>query len=100
MKSIVEGAYVGSFEPNYYQSDREDKKIDELVIAAQGDEKALNAAAEAGPHHRRGAELCPRPGQRAEQHDDSDRHGRARQEDVLTKSDCSVRYMGRTSCTS
>ncbi len=48
VKSIVEGAYVGSFEPNYYQSDREDKKIDEVVISAPGDEKALNAAAEAG----------------------------------------------------
>ncbi len=48
VKSIVEGAYVGTFEPNYYQSDREDKQIDELVIVAQGDEKALNAAAEAG----------------------------------------------------
>src|SRR6516162_1894042 len=48
VKSIVEGAYVGNFEPNYYQSDREDKKIDELVIAARGDEKALNAAAEQG----------------------------------------------------
>ena len=48
VKSIVEGAYVGSFEPNYYQSDREDKQVDELVIAATGDEKALNAAAEVG----------------------------------------------------
>ncbi len=48
VKSIVEGAYVGSFEPNYYQSDREDKKIEEIVIAAQGGEKALKAAADQG----------------------------------------------------
>jgi leucyl aminopeptidase len=48
VKSIVEGAYVGSFEPNNYQSDREDKQVDEIVIAAQGDDKALTAAAEAG----------------------------------------------------
>ena len=48
VKSVVEGAYVGNFEPNYYQSDREDKQIEELVIAAKGDEKALNAAAEQG----------------------------------------------------
>ena len=48
VKSIVEGAYVGSFEPNYYQSDRDDKQIDELVIAAQGAARALNAAAEQG----------------------------------------------------
>ena len=48
VKSIVEGAYVGSFEPNYYQSDREDKQIDELVIAAQGNARTLNVAAEQG----------------------------------------------------
>ncbi len=48
VKSIVEGAYVGSFEPNYYQSDRDDKQIDELVVAAQGNARALNAAAEQG----------------------------------------------------
>jgi leucyl aminopeptidase len=48
VKSIVEGAYVGNFEPNYYQSDREDKKIEELVIAAKADQRTLNAAAEAG----------------------------------------------------
>jgi leucyl aminopeptidase len=48
VKSIVEGAYVGNFEPNYYQSDREDKQIEELVVVAQGDEKALNAAAGQG----------------------------------------------------
>jgi leucyl aminopeptidase len=48
VKSIVEGAYVGSFEPNYYQSDREDKPIEELVIAARGNARALNAAAERG----------------------------------------------------
>ena len=39
MKSIVEGAFIGNFDPNYYQSDREDKKIEELVIVAKGDER-------------------------------------------------------------
>jgi len=49
VKAIVEGALVGDFEPNYYQSDREDKKIDKLVIVAKGgDEKALKQAAEQG----------------------------------------------------
>jgi len=49
VKAIVEGAYVGNFEPNYYQSDREDKKIDKLIIVAKGgDEKALKPAAEQG----------------------------------------------------
>src|SRR5271166_2542033 len=48
-KVIVEGALVGDFEPNYYQSDREDKKIDKLVIVAKGgDEKLLKQAAEQG----------------------------------------------------
>ena len=48
VKAIVEGALVGDFEPNYYQSDREDKKIDKLVIVAKGDEKALQAAMKQG----------------------------------------------------
>ncbi len=49
VKAIVEGAYIGNFEPNYYQSDRDDKKIDKLVIVAKdGDEKALKQAAEQG----------------------------------------------------
>ncbi len=48
-KVIVEGALVGDFEPNYYQSDRDDKKIDKLVIVAKGgDEKALKQSAEQG----------------------------------------------------
>jgi len=49
VKAIVEGALVGDFEPNYYQSDRDDKKIDKLVIVAKGgDEKALKQLAEQG----------------------------------------------------
>ena len=49
VKAIVEGAYIGNFEPNYYQRDREDKKIDKLVIVAKGgDEKALKPAVEQG----------------------------------------------------
>jgi leucyl aminopeptidase len=48
MKAIVEGAYIGNFEPNYYQSDREDKKIDKLIIVATGDEKALQEAMKQG----------------------------------------------------
>ncbi len=33
-KSIVEGGYVGNFDADYYRSDREEKKIEELVIVA------------------------------------------------------------------
>jgi len=50
VKSIVEGAYVGSFDPDYYKSDRKDQKIDELtVIAPSGsDSKSLQSAIEIG----------------------------------------------------
>jgi leucyl aminopeptidase len=48
-KSIVEGAFVGNFEPDYYKSDRKEQKIEELVIvAAKGNEKSLRAAMEQG----------------------------------------------------
>ena len=33
-KSIVEGALVGSFDPDYYKSDRKEQKIEELTIVA------------------------------------------------------------------
>ncbi len=34
VKSIVEGAHIGNFDPNYYQSDRNEQKIEELTIVA------------------------------------------------------------------
>ena len=48
VKAIVEGAFVGNFNPNYYHSDREDKLIDEVVIAVSGDQKALQAQVDVG----------------------------------------------------
>src|SRR5208337_4938413 len=50
VKSIVEGAYVGSFDPDYYKSDRKEQKIDELVVIAPvgSDAKSLQAAIEIG----------------------------------------------------
>jgi leucyl aminopeptidase len=49
VKSIVEGAFVGNFDPDYYKSDRKEQKIDELIIvAANGDRKALETAMERG----------------------------------------------------
>ena len=50
VKSIVEGAHVGSFDPDYYKSDRKEQKIDELVVIAPGksDAKALQAVIEVG----------------------------------------------------
>jgi leucyl aminopeptidase len=51
VRAIVEGAFVGSFEPGYYKSDRKDdkdkdknQKIDDVTIVVQGDTKALENA--------------------------------------------------------
>src|ERR1700675_2104169 len=55
--AIVEGAFVGNFDPGYYKSDRneKDQKIDALTIVVpgnaqgtQGDAKALENAMQAG----------------------------------------------------
>jgi leucyl aminopeptidase len=55
VRAVVEGAFVGSFEPDYYKSDRKNKeqKIDALTIVvqqkdAQGDTKALQNAVDTG----------------------------------------------------
>jgi leucyl aminopeptidase len=47
VRAIVEGAFVGNFEPNTYQSDRKDQAIDALtVIAPAKDQKAADRALE------------------------------------------------------
>src|ERR1019366_1040520 len=50
VKSIVEGAFVGNFDPDYYKSDRKEQKIDDLVIIAPAaaDQKAMQTAMEQG----------------------------------------------------
>ncbi len=51
VRAVVEGACVGSFEPDYYKSDRSNnktQKIESLTILAQGDPKALQNALETG----------------------------------------------------
>jgi len=45
VRAIVEGAYVGNFDPDYYRSDRKDQKIDALTVVASGDKTALEKAA-------------------------------------------------------
>ena len=45
VRTIVEGALVGNFDPDYYRSDRKDQKIDELTVIANGDKGALEKAA-------------------------------------------------------
>src|SRR5208337_4966729 len=49
-KAIVEGAFVGNFDPDYYKSDRKEQKIEELVIVApQGtNQRSLRTALEQG----------------------------------------------------
>ena len=49
-KSIVEGAFVGNFEPDYYRSDRTQQKIEELVVVAPkgANQKSLRTAMEQG----------------------------------------------------
>jgi len=50
VKSIAEGANVGSFDADYYKSDRKEQKIDELTLlaAADSDSKSLQAAIQVG----------------------------------------------------
>jgi leucyl aminopeptidase len=44
-RAMVEGAFVGNFEPNYYHSDRKDQSIDALTVVATGDKTAIERAA-------------------------------------------------------
>jgi leucyl aminopeptidase len=48
VRAIVEGAFVGNFDPNTYQTDRKDQRIDELTVVAA--EKSDKAAAERALH--------------------------------------------------
>ena len=48
VRSIVEGVFVGDFDPDYYKSDRKDQKIDAVTIVAQGDKAALEQALHVG----------------------------------------------------
>ncbi len=49
-KAIVEGAFVGNFDPDYYKSDRKEQKIEALtIVAAKGaNQRALSSAMEQG----------------------------------------------------
>src|SRR3954471_8903493 len=47
VRAIVEGAFVGNFDPNTYQSDRKDQAIDQLtVVAPAKDQKSAERAIE------------------------------------------------------
>jgi leucyl aminopeptidase len=47
-RAIVEGAFVGNFDPDYYKSDRKDQKIDAVTVVARGDQSKLDAAVNLG----------------------------------------------------
>ena len=40
-KAVVEGAFVGNFDPDTYKSDRKDQKIDALTLVTSGDQAKL-----------------------------------------------------------
>jgi leucyl aminopeptidase len=44
VKSIVEGALVGDYDPDTYKSDRKDQKMESLTVVAEGDEARLQQA--------------------------------------------------------
>jgi len=44
VKAIVEGAFVGNFDPDVYKSDRKDQQIESVVVIAQGDQARLQKA--------------------------------------------------------
>jgi len=48
VRSVVEGAFVGDFDPDYYKSDRKDQKIDSMTIVARGDQASLEQALNVG----------------------------------------------------
>ncbi len=84
VRALAIGALVGDFDPNYYHSDRKDESVSELTIIAPLGRRQQSPPGRARrrPHHRRVAELYPRPGQRARQPDDAHHPRRTRQEDV------------------
>jgi leucyl aminopeptidase len=42
--AIVEGAFVGDFDPDTYKSDRKDQRIESVTVVASGDQSALQHA--------------------------------------------------------
>ncbi|MCU1297804.1 MAG: Leucyl aminopeptidase [Acidobacteriaceae bacterium] len=48
VKSIIEGAFVGNFDPDTYKSDRKDQQIDALTVVARGDQARLQQALDEG----------------------------------------------------
>jgi leucyl aminopeptidase len=48
VKAIVEGVFVGNFDPDTYKSDRKDQKIDSVTVVTRGDQAKLQKAMDEG----------------------------------------------------
>ena len=48
VKAIVEGAFVGNFDPDTYKSDRKDQRIDSVTVVTRGDQVKLQKAMDEG----------------------------------------------------
>ena len=46
VSALVEGAFVGDFDPDTYKSDRKDQRIDSVTVVASGDQARLRQAVE------------------------------------------------------
>jgi leucyl aminopeptidase len=44
VRAIVEGAFIGNFDPDTYKSDRKDQRIDSLTLVVNGDKASLQKA--------------------------------------------------------
>jgi leucyl aminopeptidase len=44
LRSVVEGAIVGDFDPDTYKSDRKDQRVESLTVIASGDQSTLQRA--------------------------------------------------------
>ena len=64
-RAVVEGAYIGDFDPDTYRSDRKDQSIEQLsVVAGSGAKSGCRRGWPArGGDPGRGAEFYPLPGQ-------------------------------------
>src|SRR5262252_43185 len=64
-RAIVEGAFVGNFEPDYYKSDRKDQSIDALTVVAKGDlQRAVDEARISGESQNFVCDLVNEPSNR------------------------------------
>ena len=46
LKAVVEGAFVGNFDPDFYKSDRKDQKIDSVTVVVRDDQGKLQKVLE------------------------------------------------------